>query len=120
MTWEKSCVLFLYRFVTKMCIRDRNMHGDKTIFIVSQRTSSIQFADNIIVLDDGQMVGFGPHDCLLYTSYYNEDDEPCGYMVYLISSDVMHIKELIYLNREAQLGLWEDVYKRQQGKRAVA
>ena len=38
----------------------KNMHGDKTIFIVSQRTSSIQFADNIIVLDDGQMVGFGP------------------------------------------------------------
>ena len=35
----------------------KNMHGDKTIFIVSQRTSSIQFADNIIVLDDGQMVG---------------------------------------------------------------
>ena len=30
----------------------KGMHGDKTIFIVSQRTSSIQFADNIIVLDD--------------------------------------------------------------------
>ena len=29
----------------------KGMHGDKTIFIVSQRTSSIQFADNIIVLD---------------------------------------------------------------------
>ena len=42
--------------------------------------------------------------------YYNEDDEPCGYMVYLISSDVMHIKELIYLNREAQLGLWEYIH----------
>ena len=40
----------------------KGMHGDKTIFIVSQRTSSIQFADNIIVLDDGQMVGFGPHE----------------------------------------------------------
>ena len=39
----------------------------KTIFIVSQRTSSIQFADNIIVLDDGQMVGFGPHEKLLET-----------------------------------------------------
>ena len=45
----------------------KNMHGDKTIFIVSQRTSSIQFADNIIVLDDGQMVGFGPHEELLET-----------------------------------------------------
>ena len=45
----------------------KGMHGDKTIFIVSQRTSSIQFADNIIVLDDGQMVGFGPHEKLLET-----------------------------------------------------
>ena len=45
----------------------KGMHGDKTIFIVSQRTSSIQFADNIIVLDVGQMVGFGPHEKLLET-----------------------------------------------------
>ena len=45
----------------------KGMHGDKTIFIVSQRTSSIRFADNIIVLDDGQMVGFGPHEKLLET-----------------------------------------------------
>lgn len=45
----------------------KGMHGDKTIFIVSQRTSSIQFADNIIVLDDGQMVGFGPYEKLLET-----------------------------------------------------
>ena len=32
-------------------------------------------------------------------------------MVYLISSDVIHIKEMIYLNREAQLGLWEYIHK---------
>ena len=51
----------------------KGMHGDKTIFIVSQRTSSIQFADNIIVLDDGQMGGFGPHEKLLETcETYNE------------------------------------------------
>lgn len=52
----------------------KGMHGDKTIFIVSQRTSSIQFADNIIVLDDGQMVGFGSHEKLLETcETYKED-----------------------------------------------
>ena len=38
-----------------------------TIFIVSQRTSSIQHADNIVVLDDGELVGQGTHDELLKT-----------------------------------------------------
>ena len=39
--------------------------------------------------------------------YYNVKDKPCGYMVYLIKNDIMHIKEMIYLTREAQAGLWE-------------
>lgn len=43
--------------------------------------------------------------------YYTAKDVPTGYMVYLISSDVIHIKEMIYLNREAQLGLWEYIHK---------
>jgi ABC-type multidrug transport system fused ATPase/permease subunit len=43
----------------------REMQGDKTIFIVSQRTSSIQFADQIIVMDDGRMAGVGTHEQLL-------------------------------------------------------
>ena len=36
-----------------------------TIFIVSQRTISIQHADLILVLDDGEMVGMGTHEELL-------------------------------------------------------
>lgn len=36
-----------------------------TVFIVSQRASSIQYADQIIVLDDGQMAGKGTHEELL-------------------------------------------------------
>ncbi len=36
-----------------------------TIFIVSQRTSSIQQADYIIVLDDGEVTGMGTHEELL-------------------------------------------------------
>lgn len=40
---------------------------DVTTFVVSQRTSSIMHADQIIVLDDGQMVGLGTHDELLET-----------------------------------------------------
>ena len=38
--------------------------------------------------------------------YYNRQGQPCGYMVYLIKLDIMHIKEMIYINREAQKGLW--------------
>ena len=38
---------------------------DMTVFIVSQRASSIQYADQIVVLDDGQIVGIGTHNELL-------------------------------------------------------
>ena len=43
----------------------REMDGKTTVFIVSQRTSSIQHADQIIVLEDGQVVGIGTHESLL-------------------------------------------------------
>ena len=36
-----------------------------TVFIVSQRTSSLQHADQILVLDDGMLVGRGTHEELL-------------------------------------------------------
>ena len=39
--------------------------------------------------------------------YYDINERPCGYMVYLIKNDIMYIKEMIYLNREAHAGLWE-------------
>lgn len=44
-----------------------------TTFIVSQRTSSIQFADKIIVLEDGKIAGLGTHEELLENcSVYQE------------------------------------------------
>ena len=61
----------------------RNLQGNKTIFIVSQRTSSIQFADQILVMDDGQAVGLGTHEELLenceiyreiYESQFKKED----------------------------------------------
>lgn len=43
----------------------REMPDSPTVFIVSQRASSIRHADQIIVLDDGEAVGVGTHDELL-------------------------------------------------------
>ena len=42
-----------------------NLSYKPTVFIVSQRASSVMFADCIIVLDDGICVGLGTHDELL-------------------------------------------------------
>lgn len=65
-------------FATDAALRKaiREMDSDPTVFIVSQRTSSIQHADKIIVLDDGKIVGIGRHDellenCPVYSEIYN-------------------------------------------------
>ncbi|MDE7254483.1 MAG: ABC transporter ATP-binding protein/permease [Acetatifactor sp.] len=51
----------------------RGMEGSMTIFIVSQRASSIRHADKIIVLDDGEMAGIGTHEELLeHCAVYQE------------------------------------------------
>ncbi|MDO5128091.1 MAG: ABC transporter ATP-binding protein [Eubacteriales bacterium] len=49
----------------RKAIADKTDHT--TVFIVSQRASSIMYADQIIVLDDGKVVGVGTHDILLKT-----------------------------------------------------
>ena len=62
-------------FATDAALRKaiREMKNAPTVFIVSQRTSSIRFADQILVLDDGKSVGVGTHDELLKTcSVYKE------------------------------------------------
>ncbi|KAA8501433.1 ABC transporter ATP-binding protein [Mediterraneibacter catenae] len=54
-------------FATDAALRAaiRSMKDDPTVFIVSQRASSVQYADQIIVLDDGRAAGIGTHDELL-------------------------------------------------------
>ena len=43
----------------------RGMENPPTTFIVSQRAASVRYADEILVLDDGCLVGKGTHDKLL-------------------------------------------------------
>ena len=54
-------------FATDASLRSaiKNMSGNQTIFIVSQRASSVMFSDKIIVLDDGRAVAIGTHEDLL-------------------------------------------------------
>ena len=53
----------------------RNMENAPTTFIVSQRAASVRYADRILVLDDGELVGMGTHeqllaDCDVYQEIY--------------------------------------------------
>ena len=58
----------------------RNLPNRPTVFIVSQRASSIRYADQIVVLDDGMAVGVGTHDqlledCQVYREIYESQFE---------------------------------------------
>ncbi len=62
----------------------KELPEDTTVVIVSQRTSSLQHADQILVLDDGKLVGVGSHEALLeccqvyreiYESQFQKGDE---------------------------------------------
>lgn len=65
-------------FATESKLRKalQELSYNPTIFIVSQRTSSIQHADNILVLEDGELAGQGTHEellknCEVYREIYN-------------------------------------------------
>ena len=61
-------------FLTEKHIREEIAAlRDMTVFIVSQRASSVMNADMIIVLDDGKAVGIGTHDELLKTCNVYEE-----------------------------------------------
>ena len=53
----------------------RSMENPPTTFIVSQRAASVRYADEILVLDDGLLVGKGTHEellknCAIYQEIY--------------------------------------------------
>ncbi|WP_045521940.1 GNAT family N-acetyltransferase [Neobacillus niacini] len=43
---------------------------------------------------------------LIAAVYFDSKHQPQGYLLYWISEDVLHIKEMIYMNQEARIGLW--------------
>lgn len=45
-------------------------------------------------------------DDMMAAVYYSEEEKPLGYVIYYIENDIMHIKEIIYLNTEAKHGIW--------------
>lgn len=57
-------------FATDAALRKalRSLSWHPAVVIISQRTASIRFADEILVLDDGKPAGLGAHDELLQTS----------------------------------------------------
>ncbi len=73
-------------FATDAKLREaiKNQTPRPTTFIVSQRAASVQYADLILVLDEGNLVGKGTHDELLanneiyqeiYYSQFPKEDE---------------------------------------------
>ena len=54
-----------YATDAKLRMAIRAMENPPTTFIVSQRAASVRYADEILVLDDGTLVGKGTHDALL-------------------------------------------------------
>ena len=56
-------------FATDAALRKalRQKTRDMTVFMVSQRAGTVRAADRIVVLDDGRIVGIGPHSELFET-----------------------------------------------------
>lgn len=57
-------------FATDAALRKalRSLSGNVTLFIVSQRATTLMHSDKIVVLDDGECAGLGTHEELLATS----------------------------------------------------
>lgn len=45
-------------------------------------------------------------DDIVAAIYYNEKDQPDGYIIYWIENEVFHVKDMIFNNEEARIGLW--------------
>lgn len=48
-------------------------------------------------------------DDIMAAIYYNEENEPDGYVIYWIANEVFYIKDMIFNNEDARTGLWNFV-----------
>ncbi len=48
-------------------------------------------------------------DDIMAAIYYNENQEPDGYIIYWLADDIFHIKDMIFNNEDARAGLWNFV-----------
>lgn len=73
-----------YATDAKLRMAIRGMENPPTTFIVSQRAASVRYADLILVLEDGQLVGKGSHEELLQNCgvyqeiYYSQFPKEAG------------------------------------------
>ena len=73
-----------YATDAKLRMAIRKMENAPTTFIVSQRAASVRYADRILVLDDGALVGIGTHEqllenCAVYQEiYYSQFQKEVG------------------------------------------
>ena len=82
-------------FATDLRLRQAisTLKNNLTVFIVSQRTTSVRNADLILVMDDGKIVGKGKHeellkDCEVYQEiYYSQfpEERPIGKEVFTVA-----------------------------------
>lgn len=70
----------------------KSLKENSSMLIVSQRISTIMDADEIIVLDDGEIIDIGGHD------YLNEN---CSIYREIVSSQIEQSKELLYDDEES-------------------
>ena len=48
-------------------------------------------------------------DDIMAAIYYNEKEEPDGYIIYWIENEIFYIKDMIFNNEQARTGLWNFV-----------
>lgn len=81
---DDSCSALDYATDAALRAGIKGLSYKPTVFIVSQRTASIQYADKIVVLDDGDIAGIGTHeellkDCEVYREIYDSQYKKTNY-----------------------------------------